>query len=98
MEMEMSKPQTDSTMVWDWKVPDIHEINRALDFINWTRQRDEEYARAEYAKRHTAHNPHTACDYELPCFMKDSPDMGVLIAVRALWRLQNNSQRLNHDL
>lgn len=84
---------TDSTMVWGWPVPDIHEINRALEFIGLVNQRDYDYACSEYAKRHT-----TAHHGELPCFAKDTPDTALLTALRALWRLQNNCQRLGHEL
>lgn len=78
-------------MVWDWRIPDIHEINRALAYITWCRQRGIEFAHAEYAKQYT-----TVRNGELPCFAKDDPShLGAAqFAVRALWRLQNNSRKL----
>jgi hypothetical protein len=89
--------ELDSSMVWDWRVPDIHEINRALHYIGWHREKGIEYAEEQYAKQYTAHSGHTGRDYELPCFARDEPSYlgSALIATRALWQLQNNCQRLN---
>ena len=65
-------------MVWDWYVPDIYEIQRAQEFIGWAYEGGEQTAVEMYHKKYG----------DAPCWAKDEPDMGLLTAVNALWKLQ----------
>ncbi len=73
-------------MVWDWRVPDIHEINRVLFWLNAYAEGGMEAADKAYQKQPYAH---------LPCWVKDESHInGLLTAVRGLWVLTNNCSRL----
>jgi hypothetical protein len=67
------------TFVWDWHVPDIFEIQRAQDFIGWAYEGGSDTAVEMYREKHG----------DLPCWVIDEPDMGLLTAVNALWKMAN---------
>lgn len=76
-------------MVWDWRVPDIHEINRALYWLSVYQYGGREVADKAYAKQPYGH---------LPCWVRDAPDLGVEEAVQALWVMRNDCRRLTEGM
>lgn len=79
------------SMVWDWHVPDLYEIQRAQEFIGWAYEGGTETAVEMYEQKY-GNRPNCGA---FPCWVKDEPDMGLLTAVNALWKITRAQQLQN---